>query len=158
MELIVNVIGFCYILNKNKQTNIMEYTLDFLFPKQTEVTGFSIPIKQLAEEQYKQDITLERIQDFHYEAGEDLLDTMGVGMYVTKLVAGFLMCKYPHLANEINTCGNSDICSIYNLFQDYFDEEGNTFYEDFCEVINYTEITKAKINQVLIQVEEYYKN
>ena len=132
--------------------NNMEYTLDYLFPGESEVPGFSVELKQLTEEEYKQDITFERIDNFHCEVGEDLLDTIYISEYLAKLITGYLMCKYPHLAKEINRCSNSDILDIKHLFEDNFGDESDVFYEDFCEVVNYTDYSKAQINQVLIQM------
>ena len=132
-----------------------QYTLEYLFPEEDEVPGFSIKLRQLTEEEYKQDITLERIQDFHHEVGEDLLDTTGyVCNNLNKLVSGYLMCKYPHLASQINEASNEELLSVCHVIDDYFEDGGDTFYSDFCTVVNYTELTKARINQILIQTTE----
>ena len=134
----------------------MKIELKSLFPTQTDVPGFDIKLKQLSQEQYALPITLDRIYKFQQDAGEDFLDTLDFNIYVTKLVAGFLMAKYPEIASKINEASTYNLYDVYKVFDDNYELSGEDFYKGFCEVINYTDITKAKINQVLIQVEQYY--
>jgi len=133
-------------------------TTKSLFPDFDEIPGFSIPIKELTTEELLQDLTLERIQDFHYEAGEDLCDTLDINTHVAKLITGYVMCKYPDLAEIFHRESNGgDIQGLMDVYNCHLnDENSDKFYSDFCEVINCTEITKARINQVLIQVKEHY--
>ncbi len=134
----------------------MKIELKSLFPAQNNVPGFDIKLRQLSQEQYMCPITLDRIYKFQQDAGEDFLDTLGFNIYVTKLVSGFLMAKYPEIASKINEASAYNLYDVYKVFDDNYELSGKDFYKGFCEVINYTDITKARINQVLIQIEQYY--
>ena len=126
------------------------------------IEGFSITKRELTKEEAERDITLERFQKYHNSVGEDFIDY--VGSVNTKKMAlqfgGFAMAKRPEIAKEIiNTLNDSNIYLqlVQEVYEEFYQGEGNEFYEDFAEFLNNTKYSKERVNQVLIQVEEYYK-
>ncbi len=123
------------------------------------IHGFSIPKRDLNDQEASQEITLERFKEFHYTAGEDFIDT--VGGFLNELVfAGWLIHKYPHYAEEIIQSSNqNDIFGIKETVEqfDYDEEEDiDMIYREIAEFANQTKVTKQRINQVLIQIKEHY--
>jgi hypothetical protein len=136
-----------------------------LFGEETELEGYSIPLVQLTDEEYSRDITLDRIIDHCCTVGEDFFDSHCT-IINFELFAGFLIAKLPNKAKEILEIVNksSDLNDLSLIFEsDYKDrdytwiyEAQNKIYELFCELVNYTTHTKAKVNQILIQIDNYY--
>ncbi len=63
------------------------------------VHGFDIPLRQLTNEEKNRDLTIDRIREFHYAAGEDFLDqvcTINMVGFVN-----FLLKTHPNLSKEI---------------------------------------------------------
>jgi len=132
-----------------------------LAPEPEYISGFIIEKRILNNEETAREITLERFRKFHYEAGEDFIDTVD-SFLNEKVFAGLLIHKYPNFAEKIIQCSNDeDIFEIKEEIPEQFgyDEtkDIDMIYEDIAEFANVTEITKEKINQVLIQVKEYYE-
>lgn len=126
---------------------------------QETINGFSIPKRDLTDEEKSRDITMERIQEFHYSAGEDFLDTTGEGNVL--IFCGWMLHKYPELQEEILEIANSkwaEIRTFTELEEFEYDEalDNDKIYIDFCEFCNQTVGLKERVNQVLIQVKEYY--
>ncbi len=124
------------------------------------IPGFDIPKRDLTDEEALRAITLRRFRDFHYAAGEDFVDSVG-GFLNEKVFAGWLMHKYPHYAEKIINASNVD--DIFELKEtieqfDYNeDEDIDMIYEEIAGFANMTKKTRERINQVLIQIEEYYR-
>jgi hypothetical protein len=128
------------------------------------IDGFGIPKRELTQEEATREITFERIQDFHMSAGEDYLDTCSLDSQAEKIFLGFLMAKRPDLSTEILSVanGSGEYRYINSEFYELFEEthgvySGDAFYKLFAEFANLTGGLKKRINQVLIQVQEYYK-
>lgn len=123
-----------------------------LFPNETEVPGFTIPLRELTKEEYEQNITFNRFDDFHCEVGEDFCDQCGyIFDNLLQIFTGYLIGKYPNVGKELIEESNKkhfELLSLMNLF----DEE--QFYGDFADFLNFTTISKAKVNQILIQCTE----
>lgn len=123
------------------------------------VNGFTIPLRELTEEEKTRDITWERFREFHYEAGVDFLDNTGEGNHL--IFGGWLMAKFPQCSKQIlEVCNNQ-----YGTVLDYRDIEEFDYDEDkdidgvyvqFAEFANQTEHLKARINEILIIVVEHY--
>jgi hypothetical protein len=127
--------------------------------KQETIDGFSIPKRQLTQEEASRDVTFERISNFHHDAGEDYLDTCSLDKQAEKIFLGFLLAKHPELSKEILKVANGGYidCEFYTLFEQEGDkQDSDTFYSLFAEFVNCTEGLKSRVNQVLIQVDEYY--
>lgn len=133
--------------------------------KQERIEGFDIPLRELTEEEASRSITLERFKDFHYEVGEDFVDQIGsVNTKTFALIfAGFAMAKHPEWSIEILSKCNNALTEVYTqLILDVYeentsdDDQGDTFYSDLAEFLNLTINAKKRVNQVLIQVAEYY--
>lgn len=131
--------------------------------EQETITGFSIPKRELTQEESERKITWERIRDFHYAAGEDFLDTTSYGNPL--IFAGWLLHKYPDLAEDIIKVMNDSLLrfEIMDFAREIDDEFGyddetdiDKIYYEYCEFVNLSPYLKKKINQVLIQVKEYY--
>jgi len=123
------------------------------------IDGFSIPLRELTAEEASREITIDRINTFHYDAGEDYLDTCSLDKQTEKVFLGFLIAKRPDLNKEILEVVNGGYidCEFYTLFEELHDEhDSSTFYTLFAEFANLTVGLKGRINQVLIQVNEYY--
>lgn len=125
------------------------------------INGFDIPKRKLTEEEKTRDITVERIRDFHYSAGEDFIDTTeeGNGM----IFCGWLLHKRKEHSKEIldicnKSCFKMAIQEYMNAsFYDYNKEmDIESFYFDYVEFVNQTGALKERVNQVLIQIEETY--
>lgn len=126
------------------------------------ITGFDIPVRPLTDEEASRDVTLERFNNFHADAGEDFADTCGLTINPYVFV-GFLMAKHPDWSHGLVDCINKggDANSLRNF---YIDELGSTieaedaFYTDLAEFVNLTKYAKKRVNQILIQIDEYYNN
>lgn len=115
------------------------------------------PKREFTPEELGQEITLERINEYHGEVGEDFADQQTIGSPL--MFAGFLLAKFPDKAKRIIELANEhpDI----HCFQEIFGEEGtneesDTFYAIYAEYINHTEYSKAEVNKVLILAKEHY--
>jgi transposase len=117
------------------------------------IHGFDIPKRQLTEEEATREITLERFQQFGYDAGEDFVDQCE-SLYNAHIFIGWCLHKYPELSKELLKAANSKYCSVQNVL--HLLDNDDQFYTDFAEFLNQTEHAKAKTNQILIQVNEYY--
>ncbi|MEO6305115.1 MAG: hypothetical protein ABIP51_18295 [Bacteroidia bacterium] len=104
----------------------------------------------LTEEEASQEITLERINEYHYAVGEDFID-QNESILNGTVFAGWMLCRYPQWATEILKELNSKYFGIQNLMEVYEDDNGEyeTFYKDFCELVNLTVSAKARVNKVL---------
>jgi len=123
------------------------------------VYGFDIPKRELTEEEATREVTLERFQLFHREVGEDFVDQFP---YVNvKIFGGYMMAKHPELSTEILKILNNkwgEVLDIEHLIDETFDNKDcDKFYTELAEFINLTGNLKKMVNQVLIQVAEYYK-
>ena len=127
--------------------------------EQEHIDGFTIPKRELTSVEANLDITLERFREFHYAAGEDFIDTIG-GFLNEKVFAGWLMHKYPHYTKEIIAASNqNDIYGIKETVEqfDYDEKEDiDMIYKEVAEFANQTIHTKKRINQILVQIKEYY--
>lgn len=130
--------------------------------EQETIEGFDIPLRELTEEEASRPITLERFQDFHYEVGEDFIDQIDSvnSSRIALQFYGYSIAKHPEWSSKlIESC---DVPNPYTqLVQSVYDDfdtgnDGDLFYSDFAEFVNFTVDTKKRINQVLIQIEEYY--
>ena len=130
------------------------------------IDGFGIAKRELTQEEATREITFERICDFHHDAGEDYLDICSLDNQAEKIFLGFLMAKRPDLSKEILSVANGgggECHYINSEFYELFEENpgnysGDAFYKLFAEFANLTGGLKKRINQVLIQVHEYYNN
>ena len=128
------------------------------------IHGFDIPKRELTEEEKNREVTLERFSDFHADAGEDFVDQCE-SFFNKSFIAGYLLCKYPENGARILEVSNN-AGGLLDLKEIYEDEDGednyfideDRFYTDLAEIINLTKITKERVNQVLIQVYEYYND
>lgn len=124
------------------------------------VNGFDIPLRKLTDEEKTRPVTWERFRDFHYAVGEDFLDQTGEGnVYI---FAGWLLHKYPEHSADILRIVNKKYAEIQNFneleFLGYSDElDIDLLYCDFAEFVNLTGALKERVNQILIQVTEYYE-
>ena len=117
------------------------------------IDGFDIPKRELTEEEATREITKERFDSFHVEAGEDFCDTCCSTINV-RILGGFLMAKHPNLSLEFLEVLNDKYAEALGLKSVYEDED--EFYTELAEFINLTVNLKARVNQILIQVDEYY--
>ena len=127
--------------------------------KKETIHGFDIEKRELTEEEKTRQITLDVIKEFHGNAGEDLMDQAG-SLVDHKVLAGFLIGKRPGLSKEFLKVVNSKYGEALGLLEVYRDNDLDDvdFYNDFCDFINLTEKAKERFNQILIQVNEYYKD
>jgi len=123
------------------------------------IDGFDIPFRDLTSEEASRDLSLERFSNFHIDAGEDFLDQSSLDKQAEKIFLGFLLAKRPDLSKEILSIANGGYidCEFYTLFELKGDEDdSDTFYSLLAEFANLTTGLKHRINQILIQVDEYY--
>jgi hypothetical protein len=122
------------------------------------IHGFDIPLRELTQEEATRKITLDRFNEFHNEAGEDFVDTYSQINHL--ILGGFLMAKHPNLSKEfLEVCNDKygEALGLKHCYEDNFgDDGGDMFYKDFSEFINLTVNLKKRVNQILIQVVEYY--
>lgn len=124
------------------------------------IHGFDIPKRELTEEEATREVTLKRFQIFHHQVGEDFVDQFP---YVNvKIFGGYMMAKHPDLSTEILKIVNNkwgEALGIKSLIdKNYDDSDADKFYTELAEFINLTGNLKKMVNQVLIQVDEYYKD
>lgn len=129
--------------------------------EQKTITGFSILKRELTEEEASREVTIERIRDFHYEAGEDFLDIADDAR--AEIFAGFIVHKYKDRAAKIYDICNSNkgylsVMDFKEFYEPEYNEEEDIdqIYFDYIEFVNTTVHLKKRVNQVLIQVMEYY--
>ena len=127
------------------------------------IDGFDIEKRELTVEEASREVTFDRIQDFHYSAGEDFVDQFGTINHL--ILGGYLMGKHPEISTEIlKECNNKygEALGLKQIYIDNFGEDDTKseelFYRDLCEFINLTTSLKKRVNQILIQVEEHYKD
>lgn len=144
------------------------------------IDGYTILKRELTEEEATRKVTAERIYDYMSQVGEDFIDQHESILNHT-LMAGFLLARFPHYSKEILEIENLPFpggscqefmhmfgeieAGIYGLkYEDWPDEYDDTkilkgeekFYELYTELIDLTTVTKKKVNQILIQIEEHY--
>ena len=125
--------------------------------------GFNIPLRELTEEEATRDITFDRFQEYHYSVGEDFVD-QHESIVDYKVLGGWLLAKYPEHKVEICRVINDDLMPITQdflhlyteIFEGEYYETEYKFYTDFAEFLNLTGAAKKRVNQILIQVDEYY--
>jgi len=125
------------------------------------IDGFDIEKRELTAEEASIDVTLDRIHAFHRQVGEDYLDTCSMDGQAEKMFLGFLMCKRPDLSPQILKIVNNGYMDLefYEAFAKVEDESTeDEFYRLFAEFTNLTKGFKKRVNQVLIQIDEHYKN
>lgn len=115
--------------------------------------------REFTPEELAQPITLERINEYHVNIGEDFADQQTIG--VPMMFAGFLLAKYPDKGKTIIRIVNEGYLDMQCL-QEVFGEEmddasNNAFYTEYAEYINHTSFSKAEVNKVLITKKEHYK-
>lgn len=127
------------------------------------VYGTTIPLRELTKEEANREITYERFESYHSDAGEDFTDQYDIINH--QILGGFLMTirrdwskQILHICNtnEYTIGGASDYLQMY---EDEFgdrEEAVEAFYTDLAEFINLTGNLKKNVNQVLIQTEEHY--
>ena len=131
--------------NKKKEDD-EEETLD----------GYDIPLRKLTEEEAARPITLDRFNDFHADVCEDFVDQFG--NIDIKVLSGYMMAKHPELSKEIlEVCNDEygEALGIKHLFEDNGLTE-DAFYTELADFINLTVNLKKRVNQILIQIYEYY--
>lgn len=114
--------------------------------------------REFTPEELSQPITLERINEYHREIGEDFTDQQSIGEPL--IFAGFLLARYPDKAEIIIRLANSrpDMLALQEVFgEEGTDETSDAFYTEYCEYINYTTYSKAEVNKVLLSTKEHYK-
>jgi len=123
------------------------------------ISGFNIEKRELTQEEKSREITFERFQNFHIDAGEDFLDTWCLDKQAEKVFLGFLLAKRPDLNVEILKAVNSYIDSdLYEAVGGEEDTDCKEFYSLLAEFANLTTGLKERINQILIQVDEHYND
>lgn len=124
------------------------------------VDGFDIPLRELTEEEATREVTFERFDEYLKEVGEDFCDQHGNTIDV-KVLTGFLLAKRPEWNKELLEALNSkytEPLSMLHVYEDMIAEDGFIpFYTDLAEFINLTGALKKRVNQILIQVTEYYQ-
>ncbi len=117
------------------------------------INGFDIEQRELTDEERGREITLERFTEFHFAAGEDFLDQTGEGN--VKIFAGWMLHKYPEFSVEILSLANDKNAEVMT-FNELEEKTYTDLYADFAEFCNQTGALKHRVNQILIQVVEYY--
>lgn len=123
------------------------------------IDGYDIPKRKLTNEEQNRDVTLERLQEWHYKAGEDFCDT--ISSFNGTIFGGWLMGKYPAISAEILKELNSKYPVNAQPFMDlsvYTNSDGDDFYTDFAEFVNLTGACKRRVNELLIILCEYYED
>lgn len=127
------------------------------------IDGFDIPKRVLTEEESARPITLERFNEYHHRVGEDFVDQHT--LVDAKVMGGWLLAKYPNYKLEILKAINDhpieqDYLHMYEESFDRgdYDTATDKFYSDFAEFLNLTVAAKKRVNQILIQIKEYYPN
>jgi len=126
---------------------------------QETINGFDIPKRELTQEEATREITLDRFNKFHTEAGEDFCDTCG-SFINHRILGGYLIAKHPSISLQILGVLNNkygDALELLQLYQEELeDESGDLFYSELAEFANLTVGLRKNINQVLIQLAEHY--
>lgn len=124
------------------------------------IPGFNIEKRELTEEEKSREITFERFQNFHMDAGEDFLDQCSLDDKTEKVFLGFLLAKRPDLKAKILEIINSSYIDseLYEAIGGEEDTDCEQFYTLLAEFANLTTGLKERINQILIQVDEYYND
>jgi hypothetical protein len=120
------------------------------------IDGFDILKRELTEEESTREITLERFQEWHCSAGEDFVDQYE--NINAQIFGGYLMCMYPNKSSIILNALNKKYPSVQSLKNIYENDDDDKFYTDLASFINLTVALKKRVNQILIQVVEYYKD
>ncbi len=121
------------------------------------IHGFDIEKRELTEEEATRPITLERFTEFHHAAGEDFVDQCE--SIVNHLIwIGWCLHKYPEKSKDFLKVANHKYGGVQMTMELFENEDGedDAFYTDFAEFLNQTESAKKRVNQILIQVTEYY--
>lgn len=129
-------------------------------PEVEEVSGFSIPVRELTKAEANRKITWQRFKEFHYAAGEDFFDTTGEEGNI-RIFCGYMLAKYPEFRKEILEIANDRFGSMLEFTEieifGYDEAKDIDFiYCEFADFCNLTEALKKRVNQILIQVTEYY--
>jgi len=129
--------------------------------EQKYIDGFTIPFRELTDKESLRLITLERFQNFHEDVGEDFIDQIGCvnTTKVALIFTGFVMAKHPDwnlkLLEYVNA-SNPYTQLVQDVYRDFSDQNDDLFYTEFAEFLNLTFGLRKEVNQILIQVNEYY--
>lgn len=125
------------------------------------VPGLMIPMLALTEEEKSMKITIDRINEYHYQIGEDFLEYSQDYLLDRYVFGGYLIAKYPEKSLEIIEIMNDECYEVHN-FAELFPYNENLDLEEHyihvCDFANLTVNTKERFNEVLISVKEHYKN
>ena len=122
------------------------------------INGLCIPKKLFKSEVFDRDITLEMMQLYHDEIGEDFLDShshiIPLGVFYGYMLAKFPLCKKEILLELNDEYGHirslePEICLYYGLNESDADD---LFYQTFIELCNLTVLTKRRVNELLYHV------
>jgi len=112
--------------------------------------------RELTEEEAARDITLERFNDYHVDAGEDWWDDYQT-LVPSNTFIGYLLGRFPERNIEILKVGNDKYATASDIFGElHIKEVSDEFYTILADFINLTVNTKKKVNEVLINTYEYY--
>ena len=112
--------------------------------------------RELTEEEAAREITLERFNDYHDDAGEDWWDQEG-SMISKDFFLGYLLGRFPEKYQKVLEMVNDKYQDAADVFGELYEEEiCDEFYTILADFINLTVNTKKKINEVLINTYEYY--
>lgn len=113
-------------------------------------------LRDLTNEEKSLEITPARLYDWMETFGESFFDRHNA-ILSKNVMSGYLLAKYPEIGQEILEVTNEDYSGLVDLeflIEDYFTklrpEAWGVFTKDFCDVVNMTSVTKAKVNHVLI--------
>lgn len=122
------------------------------------IEGFNIPFIELAPEEANLEIDLDRFKLFHFDVGEDFVDSFHVDHYEFLIFSGYVMATRPELASSVlKLCSNpsSEPLTLKYLYEEN-DLTEDDFYTDFAAFLNLTDKLRQRVNQVLIQVANHY--
>ena len=112
--------------------------------------------RELTEEEVAREITLERFDDYHADAGEDWWDDNG-GIINKNFFLGYLLARFPESYDKILEVANDKDKDVPDVFGELYEEEVcDLFYQTLADFLNLTVNTKKKVNEVLINTYEYY--
>lgn len=123
------------------------------------IDGFDIPKRPLNYEELYRPISLERFTEYHHTVGEDFVDTHSsmVGCFG---FAAYIYSKRGMLKSDMLDALQDDDLHEQDFLSIYEDHgiDDDEFYTDYAQYINTNPVCKARVNQILIQVQESYSN